>query len=845
VTTKQSTRPKFFENQYLGAADLTAAVDYTRLTNARHLLGAHTWGIATGLQIVDKPSAAGGGKVDAFVQPGFAWDGFGRPIVVLAPFKIPSEKFKSIVFDAAIDGGSPEGRLVEVWLRYAEQATHTARPGFEVCFPVDQYARVDEFFQVEVGELNLSEQRDRVAVAGKTVDAREALKGFEPGDPTLFDESIPHQTFPDPDENARWLIPLGSVRWKPNPIAGQPGNFVERTPADLNQSRNLRRYSGVVAGSVQSSDRRIRLRDRFKDYSQVLSDDLVWVEGNLRVEGDARLFGGKLDLRKTDGQHNGAPLSVQRAATPTGVELQLVIGEKEEGKNSFSVGPVVANVFKGKLTVRDDGNLGVGTVSPVSTLQIKGDLAIESMPSGAPRALPPNATMIWNDGTWLRLNQNLNFTKPIFGVHTPGLFAPGSLNVGGASNWGDPGPGNVWVTGNIGVNTLTPSRRVHVEGTEIHSGGVFGGFSFGNRNTPLFVEGPANGERWVWYADAGRARLWSGGDKLCITPDGNVGVNNISPTERIHVVGNRIRLDNGGKRIELRTDGTDVDLQSTTHNLYLRSNGPGGNNNVMVNPFPADGFLGVGLIAPQCKLHVQAERDGDADLVTSYVALIDNVSGGNSADVLALKIGAANAGSGNNFVTFFAGANAVGRIEGNGAGGVGYLSTGADFAECLPRLHANEVIEAGDIVGVFEGKITKRTKGAHHLAAITRRPVVVGNVPRRDEEHLYDEVALVGQVSIKVRGAVNAGDFIVPSGLNDGSGVAISPEAMTLSNYSQVVGRAWESAGPTELRAVNVAIGFHSATPLETMRAIASSHREEIESLKRALEKLQSDMDAK
>ncbi len=47
---------------------------------------------------------------------------------------------------------------------------------------------------------------------------------------------------------------------------------------------------------------------------------------------------------------------------------------------------------------------------------------------------------------WLRLNQDLHFTA---GTHTPGLFAPGSLNVGGMNNWGNPGPNNVWVLGDL------------------------------------------------------------------------------------------------------------------------------------------------------------------------------------------------------------------------------------------------------------------------------------------------------------------------------------------------------------------------------------------------------------
>jgi hypothetical protein len=50
--------------------------------------------------------------------------------------------------------------------------------------------------------------------------------------------------------------------------------------------------------------------------------------------------------------------------------------------------------------------------------------------------------------TWLRLNQDGAFGA---GVHTPGVFAPGSLNVGGVGGWGNPGGGNVWVAGRVGT----------------------------------------------------------------------------------------------------------------------------------------------------------------------------------------------------------------------------------------------------------------------------------------------------------------------------------------------------------------------------------------------------------
>jgi hypothetical protein len=74
--------------------------------------------------------------------------------------------------------------------------------------------------------------------------------------------------------------------------------------------------------------------------------------------------------------------------------------------------------------------------------------------------------------------------------------------------------------GRVVIGAAAGQRALHVEGTEIHSGGSMGGFSFADRTVSAFVDTPAAGERWVWYAANGTARLWSGSDRLTIEPGG-------------------------------------------------------------------------------------------------------------------------------------------------------------------------------------------------------------------------------------------------------------------------------------------------------------------------------------
>ncbi len=79
--------------------------------------------------------------------------------------------------------------------------------------------------------------------------------------------------------------------------------------------------------------------------------------------------------------------------------------------------------------------------------------------------------------------------------------------------------------GNVGVGIAAgqAQRTLHVEGSEVHSGGGVGGFSFADRTVGRFVNVPTVGERWVWYSSGGSARLWSGSDRLTVSAKGEGG----------------------------------------------------------------------------------------------------------------------------------------------------------------------------------------------------------------------------------------------------------------------------------------------------------------------------------
>ncbi|WP_426513840.1 hypothetical protein ACPPVO_26455 [Dactylosporangium sp. McL0621] len=103
-----------------------------------------------------------------------------------------------------------------------------------------------------------------------------------------------------------------------------------------------------------------------------------------------------------------------------------------------------------------------------------------------------------------------------------------------------PGGGSV----GVGLQGQPPQRTVHVEGNEVHSGGNHGGFSFADRTVGSFDETGGIGGRWIWYAQDGVARLWSGSDQVTVATRSSapnagagprVGIGAPTATHALHV----------------------------------------------------------------------------------------------------------------------------------------------------------------------------------------------------------------------------------------------------------------------------------------------------------------------
>jgi hypothetical protein len=402
----------------------------------------------------------------------------------------------------------------------------------------------------------------------------------------------------------------------------------------------------------------------------------------------------------------------------------------------------------------------------------------------------------------------------------------------------------------IGTGTSLPNELLELAG----DGRAFFGDGGGANRTGLLIDGNESGSfaRLEAY-DYGTS---TGMDLVMNTVGkGNVGIGTATPEGSLHVNANSTVSDPQLLLEESAPDYARLSFRNSASSNYFSLAGrpnatdalallnvyySGSGGNIMT--FTGAGDVGIGQTDPQSqRLWVKKSKS------SGHVAVFENSSTSTSADVLVLKVTAATPGAGNNFITFQKGGfSAVGNIDGNGGGGVRYNTSGADFAEWLPKLLREEVIEPGDIVGVVGGKITKQTDNADYVQAISTAPGWVVNLPSEEEKGAYEQVAFMGQVPVRVCGSVKVGYYIVSSGLNDGTGVAVSPDELRAEHHGKIIGRAWEASTIEGEKMINTVVS-HNSLPHELYREKDQQIEKlasEVEALKRTLGELMKKMES-
>lgn len=602
-------RPSYTNGQYIGADDLNAAVAYARDELERLALSGHSWGIATGLALVEIADATG--LTQMYIEPGVAWDGYGRPIMVITPAAVTAAMF------AGLGSGNQT-----VWLKYQAVDTDVITPGFQTCGTGDPATRIAETYQIVTGAQSVTQRTDGIVLNGVTVpDPRNMLIAVDAAAAAVLDGSAPHQVFPD--DSANWLVPVGMVSY----TAGSPGSFSPRTAAQLAQNRVTRVYIGAVAESVFAADGVLRLRDRQTDQqtdaqgnivsndslaaqaaiqpsdiqtdpnnaTRLIGNELVWVEGNLRVIGDERLWGGAVSFRAADGSEPAGNLFIRRstdATTNTTQNIEVSIGQPASGVgtvNRFLIASSQSGTLASPpaLSVGTDNTVGIGVEVPQKglALDINGDFGHD----GGPTTIHLNGSSIGDTNGTLLLTASGNIIE----LGPDGTFTQ------------------------VGIGTKSPQANAALD---VHGGGIV----CNNQNAFLMLHGSA-----LIDQNDGILRIRSGGNTVTFDGNNNVGIGTTTPGSLLDVAGNAnvqgsVTIAGGkgafgmnGAAVSLALLGSRVtdDDQGT---LHIQS---GGN----IVAFDGNDSVGIGTTTPQATLEVAGNAIVDDDLTVwgSYLGPSD------------------------------------------------------------------------------------------------------------------------------------------------------------------------------------------------------------------------------
>ncbi len=284
-------------------------------------------------------------------------------------------------------------------------------------------------------------------------------------------------------------------------------------------------------------------------------------------------------------------------------------------------------------------------------------------------------------------------------------------------------------------------------------------------------------------------------------------------------------------------------LGSGSYNIMLGANGSASDNNririgTAVQHFETfiAGRVSIGTtIAPANQLLVRESASGST--ISDHVVLIENSNVSSGGDALALKINRNNPDGSSNFITFYDNDSGIGAIEGDGSGGVTLSGFSADFAEWLPLADPRAVVQPGDVVGLSAGAISRETGGAERAMVISSAPIIAGNDPGEERRPFYRRVAFMGQVPVRVRGAVAAGDLVIASGRNDGTAVAVRPGELSSASLGSIVGRALEGSEDNSVKSVRTMVGV---TDVGLFSTLLQGKERELAMVKERLASLES-----
>ena len=258
------------------------------------------------------------------------------------------------------------------------------------------------------------------------------------------------------------------------------------------------------------------------------------------------------------------------AVTHDGADGQLT---STKGALTFRTGDLFSGEDKEQMRLTEEGNLGIGTSTPQSKLDVAGTIRAERFLVVKPKLASGDKTTSGAAAT-----DSIDLVQPLIaGSGTQNQIAKWTDNSGTLGDSGITENG-----GNVGIGTTAPGAKLEVNGN-IYVPNT-GGFLVNNGQSGMVVR--TSGNLDLYNGNAVRATL---------DTNGNFGIGTASPGAKLEVTGNIYVPNTGGFLVNNGQSGLVV---RTSGNLDLY------NGNAVKVTVDTAGKVGIGTTSPAVRFHV-------------------------------------------------------------------------------------------------------------------------------------------------------------------------------------------------------------------------------------------------
>jgi hypothetical protein len=488
---------------------------------------------------------------------------------------------------------------------------------------------------------------------------------------------------------------------------------------------------------------------------------------------------------------------------------------------------VNANTLAERMRITSAGNVGIGTASPGAKLTVNdtnnipvrmGDITAAPVSQTAVYVGVSTSALSGGNGDLVLIPRTSDARSVLF--YTGNGTAAERMRIDSS--------------GNVGIGTASPSRRLTVSatGTDARMNIVDADTAFATATALTEYWGSdgrgafngLNGGVYSIFTDVGLPInfLTAGAERMRIDSSGNVGIGTASPQNKVDIVGNMLSREDtaaGATPVILRNSNTGNNTTKSSSALFQGTDTAGSVKTIgSIGFFPDD----ANYVSANLRFLVRSGDTAPAECmritsagnllvgVSSGAAHIFSKNAGNStgttnifeiqnagSDAVAIFLSATSYGTSNSAGTALRLGRSSTTSRSINAGGT-INASGADYAEYMVKA-GDFSIEKGEVCGInSSGLLTKNFSEAISFVVKSTDPAYVGgdvwgagcgDDPDALElaRQTVDRIAFSGQVPVNVYNAV-PGQYIIPVD----AGGSISAEAVsspTFEQYQLAVGK--------------------------------------------------------